>query len=171
VACALVYNILFARSSALDMASSFIVPDHGASWDGRESDPYLDGEYKVVLQLVGVLRNGKMAKKLCDRAIDNMEAVQNLRTAIFSFKLRVEAAESGSKKREKLFDQALNYLYRYATLIVFANYLLDKANFLDDSEDDEPEMDRTTMSSFPPFEDYLAARPEIKRILSRRTLD
>lgn len=42
-----------------------------------------------------------------------MEAVQNLRTAIFSFKLRVEAAESGSKKREKLFDQALNYLYRY----------------------------------------------------------
>ena len=41
-----------------------------------------------------------------------MEAVQNLRTAIYSFKLRVEAADEGSKKREKLFDQALNYLYR-----------------------------------------------------------
>jgi len=40
----------------------------------------------------------------------NMEAVQNLRTAIYSFKLRVEAAEK--TKREKLFDQALNYLYR-----------------------------------------------------------
>lgn len=43
-----------------------------------------------------------------------MEAVQNLRTAIYSFKLRVEAADEGSKKREKLFDQALNYLYRCA---------------------------------------------------------
>lgn len=42
-----------------------------------------------------------------------MEAVQNLRTAIYSFKLRVEAAEDGSKKRSKLFDQALNYLYRF----------------------------------------------------------
>jgi hypothetical protein len=65
-----VYNILFARSSAFDMAASFIAPDHGASWDGRESDPYLDGEYKVVLQLVGVLQNGKLAKKLTDRAIE-----------------------------------------------------------------------------------------------------
>ncbi|GAA6009259.1 hypothetical protein JCM11491_004248 [Sporobolomyces phaffii] len=177
VACALVYNILFARSSAFDMAASFIAPDHGASWDGRESDPFLDGEYKVVLQLVGVLQNGKMAKKLTDRAIDNMEAVQNLRTAIFSFKLRVEAAESGSKKREKLFDQALNYLYRYATLIVFANFLLDKATFLDrdnDTDDDEEDSDKKSNVSgapYPPFEAYLAARPEIKRILSRRTLD
>ena len=54
------------------MAASFIVPEqhHNASWDGRDSDPYLDGEYKVVLQLVGVLQNGKMAKKLTDRAIE-----------------------------------------------------------------------------------------------------
>lgn len=43
-----------------------------------------------------------------------MEAVQNLRLAIHSFVLRVEAAEEGSKKRAKLFDQALNYLYRCA---------------------------------------------------------
>lgn len=52
------------------MAASFIVTDHGSSWDGREADPYLNGEYKIVLQLVGVLQNGKLAKKLCDRAIE-----------------------------------------------------------------------------------------------------
>lgn len=40
------------------------------SWDGRETDPYLDGEYKIVLQLVGVLQHGKLAKKLTDRAIE-----------------------------------------------------------------------------------------------------
>ncbi|GAA6059315.1 hypothetical protein JCM10212_005895 [Sporobolomyces blumeae] len=171
VACALVYNILFARSTAFDMAASFIAPDHGSSWDGREADPYLNGEYKIVLQLIGVLRNGKLAKKLTDRAIDNMEAVQNLRTAIYSFKLRVEAAESGSKKREKLFEQALNYLYRYATLIVFANFLLDKASFIEDESDTESEADADKSQPYQPFEEYLAARPEIKRILSRRTLD
>jgi hypothetical protein len=37
----------------------------------------------------------------------DMEAVQNLRTAIYSFKLRVEAADEGSKKREKLFRRPL----------------------------------------------------------------
>ncbi|GAA5966606.1 hypothetical protein JCM21900_001467 [Sporobolomyces salmonicolor] len=184
VATALVYNILFARSAAFDMAASYVEqPEHGDSWDGREADPYLQGDYKVVLQLVGVLRNGKDAKRLTDLAIDNMEAVQNLRTAIYSFKLRVEAAEIGSKKREKLFNQALNYLYRYATLIVFANFLLDKASHLDEtgtvssSNEDEDEeggghgRGRGIESTFQPFEEYLKERPEISRILKRRTLD
>lgn len=107
-----------------------------------------------------------------------MEAVQNLRVAIHSFKLRVEAAEEGSKKRAKLFDQALNYLYRYATLIVFANFLLDKASHLGDlSDDDDNGADDDDApaggdaSTFPSFEAYLAERPEIKKILTRRTLD
>lgn len=198
------------------MSASFVEPpEHGSFWDGREAEPLLNGEYKIVLQLVGVLKNGKLAKRLTDRAIEcvasfvrrtkltpgltsrrlgsDMEAVQNLRTAIYSFKLRVEAAEDGSKKRSKLFDQALNYLYRsvlsaphahsslphadlrvragllsYATLIVFANFLLDKASHLDDDADDDE--DEST-ASFPSFEEYLRERSEIKKILSRRTLD
>ena len=28
---------------------------NGAVWDGRTSDPYLNGEYMVILQLVGVM--------------------------------------------------------------------------------------------------------------------
>lgn len=72
---------------------------------------------------------------------------------------------------------------------MFANFLLDKANFLDrdiDSDDDEPASTGLTVrtgnssrsrerkgvaTSYPAFEEYLEARPEIKRILSRRTLD
>lgn len=131
-----------------------------------------------------------------------MEAVQNLRLAIHSFVLRVEAAEEGSKKRTKLFDQALNYLYRYvlalplylfrsltlpctslmrprcsyATLIVFANFLLDKASHLNDTSADSDDDGGDTPASeaestFPSFETYLAERPEIKKILTRRTLD
>lgn len=41
------------------------------------------GEYKIILQLVGLLSHGKLAKRLADREIDRMEAVQNLRKAVF----------------------------------------------------------------------------------------
>lgn len=61
-----------------DLSASFVGgPGDNESlsltWDGRESDPYLAGEYKIVLQLVGVLQHGKTAKKLADRAIDGCE--------------------------------------------------------------------------------------------------
>ncbi|KAG0660956.1 hypothetical protein C6P46_004229 [Rhodotorula mucilaginosa] len=174
VACALVYRILYNKRAVFGLSASFMdAPEHGSSWDGRESEPLLNGEYKIVLQLVGVLQHGKLAKRLADRAIDDMEAVQNLRTAIYSFKLRVEAADEGSKKREKLFDQALNYLYRYATLIVFANFLLDKASHpsTDSDDSDDENGSKGASGAFPSFEQYLRERSEIKKILSRRTLD
>ena len=41
------------------------------------------GEYKIILQLVGILSHGKTAKKLTDGAIDLMQDVQNLRKAIY----------------------------------------------------------------------------------------
>ena len=45
--------------------------------------PSRTGEYKVILQLVSVLSHGKLAKRLTDRAIDQMQDVQNLRKAIY----------------------------------------------------------------------------------------
>ncbi|POY76292.1 hypothetical protein BMF94_0487 [Rhodotorula taiwanensis] len=178
VTSALAYRILFNKQAIFGLSASIIdAPDHGSHWDGREAEPLLNGEYRLVLQLVGVLQHGKLAKRLTDRAIDDMEAVQNLRTAIYSFKLRVEAADEGSKKREKLFEQALNYLYRYATLIVFANFLLDKTSHTStdsdgsDTETDGEESGSRTRPAFPSFEQYLRERSEIKKILSRRTLE
>ena len=43
------------------------------------------GEYKTILQLVGVLSHGKIAKRLTDQAIDLMQDVQNLRKAIYEW--------------------------------------------------------------------------------------
>lgn len=45
------------------------------------------GDYKTILQLVGVLSHGKTAKRLTDKAIDLMQDVQNLRRAIYEFVL------------------------------------------------------------------------------------
>ena len=67
-----------------------VVPEDDAeeqlydSLDGpSEEEAYLQGEYKIILQLVGVLSHGKTAKMLADRAIDLMQDVQNLRKAIY----------------------------------------------------------------------------------------
>jgi hypothetical protein len=59
---------------------------------------YLSGEYKIILQLLGVLENGRLAKRLTDQAVDACEHVQNLRDAIYDYKQKVESLEPGSKK-------------------------------------------------------------------------
>ncbi len=155
----------------------------------RCCDAHRVGEYKTILQLVGVLSHGKVAKRLADRAIDLMQDVQNLRKAIYeyaccpicflgailivgcSYKLKVDACEKGTAKEIKLRNLAVNYLYvffslshvgslmnvsilfrfRYGTLIVFANYLIDKT-------------DET-------FSQWLTEHREIMNILRRRSLD
>lgn len=95
--------------------------------DNREDELWLQGEYRMTLQLVGVLSHGKLAKKLTDAAIDRMDAVQNLRKAVYDSKLRAENAEPRSKKRSHLSAVYKNYLQRYAFLIAFANYLIEKS--------------------------------------------
>ncbi|KAJ7822077.1 inositol hexakisphosphate-domain-containing protein [Mycena olivaceomarginata] len=128
------------------------------SMDGpSEEEAYLQGEYKTILQLVGVLTYGKLAKRLADRAIDLMQDVQNLRKAIYDYKLKVDACEKGTAKEQKLRNGAVNYLYRYGSLIVFSNYLIglqDKSG--------EPQ---------PTFTDWLKEHREITKLLGRRSLD
>ncbi|KAI0749707.1 inositol hexakisphosphate-domain-containing protein [Daedaleopsis nitida] len=127
------------------------------SIDGpSEEEAYLQGEYKVILQLVGVLSHGKLAKRLTDRAIDQMQDVQNLRKAIYDYKLKVSACEKGSAKQRKLMDLGVNYLYRYGTLIVFANYLIEMREA------------KTEEVSFP---EWLQTRREITMLLGRGSLD
>ncbi|KAA1467713.1 hypothetical protein DENSPDRAFT_832824 [Dentipellis sp. KUC8613] len=122
-----------------------------------EEEAYLQGEYKTILQLVGIMSHGKIAKRLTDRAIDLMQDVQNLRKAIYDNKLKVEACEKGSSKHRKLFTLAVNYLYRYGTLIVFANYLIESK--------EDPQTAKTT------FPEWLSEHREITKVLARRSLD
>ncbi|KAI0052293.1 hypothetical protein FA95DRAFT_1553613 [Auriscalpium vulgare] len=127
------------------------------SIDGpSEEEAYLQGEYKIILQLVGVLSHGKLAKRLADGAIDQMQDVQNLRKAIYDNKLKVEACEKGSAKHRKLFSLAANYLYRYGALIVFANFLIET---------------RRGEAKDIMFPEWLAAHREIAKLLGRRSLD
>jgi len=127
------------------------------SIDGpSEEDAYLRGEFKTILQLVGVLSHGKVAKRLTDQAVDAMQDVQNLRKAIYDYKLKCEACEKGSTKQQKLMNVAVNYLYRYGTMIVFGGYLI------------EAKMLNNQQVTFP---DWLREHREITKLLGRRSLD
>ncbi|WFC98121.1 hypothetical protein MYAM1_000844 [Malassezia yamatoensis] len=104
----------------------------------REEDLLMQGEYRCILQLVGVLSNGTLAKALTDRVIDRMETIQNLRKAILLMKLRADNAEPDSARQKQMRHVYHNYLARYGYLIAFAAYLIDRlqAQQLYDRDDD-----------------------------------
>jgi hypothetical protein len=85
-----------------------------------------------------------------------MQDVQNLRKAIYDYKLKVEACEQGTNKERKLRNITVNYLYRYGTLIVFANYLIEK---------------RGKTGPQATFPEWLHEHREITKLLERRSLD
>ncbi|EJD48990.1 hypothetical protein AURDEDRAFT_161927 [Auricularia subglabra TFB-10046 SS5] len=116
-----------------------------------EEQAYLQGEYKTILQLVGVLSHGKLAKRLTDTAVDAMQDVQNLRKAIYDYKLKAEACAPGSAKHKSISSVGINYLYRYGTFVAFANYLLE--------------------AETRGFADWLAEHREIARILERSSFE
>lgn len=170
IAAALVANILLSPQSVAELTSAPANSASGAgeltweshAWDGREAEPYLAGEYKMTLQLVGVMQYGRAAKQLADVAIDRCDAVQNLRRAVYDFKLRAEAAPPGSAKAHKIFEVALNYLYRLCTLYVFANFLLEKKRAVEQGVPGAAGWD---------FKGWMERRREITHVLGRRTLE
>ena len=70
-----------------------------------------------------------------------------------SYKLKVDSMPEGPKRTATL-RLGLNYLYRYAMLIVLAEYLLEGKE-----------------SQQPSFNDWLEQKREVSRILARQTLD
>ncbi|KAK0547224.1 hypothetical protein OC845_004211 [Tilletia horrida] len=190
---------ILSNPSILDEDSEFPTTDSDANMKDmvmdREDQVYLAGEYRTILQLVGVLSRGKAAKKLADKAIDRMEAVQNLRKAVYDSKLRMDSADVGTKKHKHLSSVFANYLQRYGFLITFSNYLLEKVQAIAeanaDAETGGPDADDDGAGSmvasvisfsagwsrtgggpgaaipFPNFAEWLRSRREILSILDR----
>lgn len=159
----------------VDDDSDSVIDGAKDAMDNREDQLWLAGEYRSIIQLVGVLAHGKLAKKLTDRAIDACDQVQNLRTAIYDARLRANNAEPGSKKNQHLTRVYANYLQRYGYLIVFTSYLLEKAQAgleggaFDDVEDSRSVASSTlTTGRFPSFAAYLKPRREIQVIMSQK---
>lgn len=120
---------------------------------------YLAGEYKLILHLVSVLDHGKESKRFADFAIDMCSAIQNLREAIFNFKIRCESSKTDGVDEEKRLVETrsigLNYLVRYFYLIVFAEFLLQRTKAGLEAEAGDAE-----------FSVWLIERREIVNLLS-----
>ncbi|KAI9473878.1 MAG: inositol hexakisphosphate-domain-containing protein [Benjaminiella poitrasii] len=148
----------------------------------EERERYENGEYRVILQLVSVLTYGKLAKRLTDQAINMCDHMQNLRKAIYDYKLRIEAmTDQGSKKWRATREVALNYLVRYFYLIVFADYLLEEmgssTSTVGNVSTEDEQQDQSDMNAFKEarklttFKEWLKGRREIMNIISLQTLD
>ncbi|KAF7727042.1 hypothetical protein EC973_008089 [Apophysomyces ossiformis] len=187
-------SMILNNDCAGDMTGSFIVDGVESSaflYNGEddesheERERYQNGEYKIVLQLVSVLTYGKLAKRLTDQAINMCDHMQNLRKAVYDYKLRLDAIEDqGSKKWHTTREVALNYLVRYFYLIVFANYLLEEMG--NTHADDESEssngllLDEATEEvticdeearKITTFKDWLHGRREITNIIKLQSFD
>ncbi|KAG0177898.1 hypothetical protein DFQ29_004184 [Apophysomyces sp. BC1021] len=187
-------SMILNNDSAGDMTGSFIIDGTDNStllYNGEddesheERERYLNGEYKIILQLVSVLTYGKLAKRLTDQAINMCDHMQNLRKAVYDYKLRLDAIEDqGSKKWHLTREVALNYLVRYFYLIVFANYLLEEMGNTHgddqsdissaivslDNEDEETICDEESRK-ITTFKDWLHGRREITNIIKLQSFD
>lgn len=111
----------------------------------------------MILQLTTVLAHGKEAKIIADRAVDRMAGVQNLRAAIYDYKVKIDAAPRDSAKYRDLTRIGINYAYRYAMLIILTAYLLEEKY--------------VGSGKLGPFAQWLKEKREIRGVLSRQTLD
>lgn len=144
----------------------------------QASERYANGEYKIILQLVSALTYGKLAKRLTDHAINECDHMQNLRKAIYDYKLRLDALEIGSQKYRATREVGLNYLVRYFYLIVFANYLLEEMVSQDDnsSADGDQDTNEETIlddeaKKIVTFSQWLKGRREITNIIKLNSID
>lgn len=161
----------------------------GSIYDNEEEsieDSYYNGEFKIILQLVSMLTYGKLAKRLTDKAINMCDHMQNLRKAIFDYKLRMNAIEDQhSKQYKSIREVALNYLIRYFYLIVFANYLLEElaivrqkqlveqqeGEHICESSEKGAICDTGGMDRVPSFKQWLDSRREITNILKLQRVE
>ncbi|OZJ03826.1 hypothetical protein BZG36_03823 [Bifiguratus adelaidae] len=161
-------NLGLSRSRSRSIASGIVTSPNPQDEDTDARARYLNGEYKIILQLVGALSYGKLAKRCADQAINLCDHMQNLRSAIYDYKLRVEQTDPTGPKWASIHAVGINYLLRYFYLIVFANYLLDMAEDAQDRADEETD---GTVGAMMPFTKWLAERREITNIIRESNQD
>ena len=118
-----------------------------------EDSELKSGGYSVIRSLLRALENGREAKVSLDLVLDACAAMQNLREAIASYRMRL-FYESNDMRRQALLQVCLEYLERYYSLVEFSSYL------------DDPGFDPGRAMHIT-FAEWRDARPELKGILQR----
>ena len=98
-----------------------------------------------------------------DAAIDACDHLQNLRSAIYDYKLRRAVYNEADKAYAHLTAIGTNYLVRYFYLIVFACYLMEMRHTAKTQA--APQTQEATVKMAEPFSLWLSHRREIQNLL------
>jgi hypothetical protein len=111
-------------------------------------DPLFRGEFEVIKELVGILKDGAAAKNECDKVIDKNgtpktggTGIKQLRENIAESKLSYEIMDDAAQAflKTKIMDNIHKYFY----LIVFTAYMRQAADLARDSCPDDKKKDLT----------------------------
>ncbi|KAI8898833.1 inositol hexakisphosphate-domain-containing protein [Globomyces pollinis-pini] len=147
--------------SYIDELDSDLLPTSPTNEHNLAEVLYKSGQYSLILQLIAVLQFGKCAKYLTDKAIDACDHMQNLRVAIYDYRIRLNALEPSSSKYKFTLETGCNYLVRYFYLITFADYLIENWACW------SPNEQNVTIK----FSDWLDNRREIQNIIRFPNMD
>merc|ERR1712137_1464852 len=98
----------------------------------QSKDPLFRGEFEVVKELQGLLKNGAAAKNVCDKVVDKNgtkktggTGIKQLRENIAESKLSYEIMDDAAQAFLK--SKIMDNIHKYYYLIVFASYMRDAA--------------------------------------------
>ena len=83
--------------------------------------------YKIITNLIRMLKAGNEAKKLVDVFIDQAGGLLNLRSNIEDYRKAASRCTDDRKNCRKLVNKGIQCLKRYALLILFQAYLIEKS--------------------------------------------
>jgi len=82
-------------------------------------------QYKVITNLIRMLKFGNEAKRLTDHFIEQAGSIINLRTNIDDYRKAAHRSTDDRRNCRKLVNKGIHSLKRYALLILFQAYLLE----------------------------------------------
>merc|ERR1711983_339015 len=107
-----------------------------------KKDPLFRGEFAVVMELVGKLKDGAAAKNECDKVIDKNgtpktggTGIKQLRENIAESKLSYEIMDDAAQAFLKM--KIMDNIHKYFYLIVFAGFMREAADLARESCTDE----------------------------------
>merc|ERR1712156_167040 len=116
-----------------------------------KKDPLFRGEFAVVMELVGKLKDGVAAKNECDKVIDKNgtpktggTGIKQLRENIAESKLSYEIMDDSAQAFLK--SKIMDNIHKYYYLIVFAAYMLEAAELARNVVSDELKAEVTLKS-------------------------
>merc|ERR1712137_1361453 len=108
----------------------------------QSKDPLFRGEFEVVKELQGLLKNGAAAKNVCDKVVDKNgtkktggTGIKQLRENIAESKLSYEIMDDAAQAFLK--SKIMDNIHKYYYLIVFASYMREAAEVAKDAGSDD----------------------------------